>query len=157
MIEYRFCPECGQPLDGRDLGEEEGFHPWCPDCGKLYVQPCPLELAAVLINRKGEILLAEEYGQPPALPRSPVGYGEWLEDAVHRACEQLVGSPPIVCEYLNSFWDEDSETLVAGMKVQCMESDVPHEGSYAPSGYVWRPMSEGRQLPAMERALLKLC
>ena len=80
MIEFRYCPSCGEALTGKNL-EADGFHPWCEACDALYVQPCPPVLLALFVNRRNEVLLTAD-GRP-ILPRFPVRYGEWQIGRAH--------------------------------------------------------------------------
>lgn len=146
MIEFRYCPSCGALLTGKDLGLD-GFHPWCETCDNLYIQPCPTELLAAIVNRKGEVLLTADGQQ--ALPRFSVRYGEWLEDAFAQGCARLSLSPPLFCEYLSSFWDEASEVLLIGMKTLCPSEE-------APAGHVWLSGNADCNLSEMDQSFLSL-
>jgi len=111
MVEYRFCPQCGQDLAGKDL-VKEGFHPWCGSCDIVFFQPVPLRLIALIQEDGGSVLLQED----GHFPLFPVRYGEWLEDAFHRGFSAIFGGEPLFCEYVNSFWEERDGALLVAMK-----------------------------------------
>ena len=149
MVEYRFCPQCGQELEGRDL-RKEGFHPWCGSCNRVFFQPVPLRLIALIQREDGSVLLQEN----DHFPLFPVRYREWLEDAFHRGFSGLFRGDPLCCEYLNSFWEDGEGVLLIAMKSTFPSSDM---APLPPPLSRWCPLDQlPETLTEIERQLLSI-
>jgi len=90
--EIHFCPRCGTQVN---LEERFGqVRPVCPGCGWIFFAD-PKVAAAVLVERRGEILLVRRVNQPYrgdwSLPAGFIDAGEDPAEAAARECLEETG------------------------------------------------------------------
>ena len=66
--EYKFCPRCGGPLEGREIKAGEPERLVCSECGFVFYQG-PKLVAGALFEMDGGIVLVQRDIEP--------GYGKW--------------------------------------------------------------------------------
>jgi 8-oxo-dGTP diphosphatase len=81
---YRFCPRCAGPLALRERGGRE--RPSCAACG-FVVYSNPVVGVAIVVRRRGAVLLGLRAGSYRDQWCIPCGYVEWDED-VREAAER---------------------------------------------------------------------
>jgi ADP-ribose pyrophosphatase YjhB (NUDIX family) len=74
---YRFCPTCATPLN--DIARGGRLRPACPACGFTLFRN-PVVGVAVVVQRRGRVLLGRRSGSYRDLWCIPCGYVEWDED-----------------------------------------------------------------------------
>ncbi len=80
---FKFCPNCGKPIEPEDKKMIE-----CRSCGfTFYFSPASTN-ALILVNKKGEVLLTKRKFEPQKgywdLPGGFVGLGETVEQSLRR-------------------------------------------------------------------------
>ena len=68
-LPYRFCPECGGPVELRVVKEGEPERDRCTSCGKIHYED-PKVAACTIFELAGGIVLARRAIKP--------GYGKWV-------------------------------------------------------------------------------
>ncbi|WP_319380399.1 NUDIX domain-containing protein [Thiomicrorhabdus sp.] len=98
----QFCPSCGC----HGLSVEDGKHWRCQNCGFQYFHNVASAVAGILVCGN-EILLTRRKFDPGKgmldLPGGFVDYGESLEEAMARECEEEIGLTQLNWQYLFSF------------------------------------------------------
>lgn len=74
---YRFCPTCATPLAEKARGGRQ--RPACPACGFVLFRN-PVVGVAVVVQRRGRVLLGRRSGSYRDQWCIPCGYVEWDED-----------------------------------------------------------------------------
>ena len=82
--EYRFCPLCAAPIGSRERGGRP--RPVCAACGFVLFRN-PVVGVAVVVQRRGAVLLGRRAGTYAGEWCIPCGYVEWDED-VRAAAER---------------------------------------------------------------------
>ncbi|HZQ36965.1 MAG TPA: NUDIX domain-containing protein [Dehalococcoidia bacterium] len=82
--EYRFCPICAAPIGSRERGGRT--RPACAACGFVLFRN-PVVGVAVVVQRRGAVLLGRRAGTYAGQWCIPCGYVEWEED-VRAAAER---------------------------------------------------------------------
>ena len=87
---FRYCARCG--VDHLEIVDDHRL--FCPDCNFEYFHNVATAVGALIISRKGLLLLERE--KEPArgkfsLPGGFVDPGETLEEALLRECEEEIG------------------------------------------------------------------
>lgn len=101
---FTYCPRCKERL-----GEKENNLVICKNCDlHFYVSPAPTT-GAVLINKKGEILLVKRSVNPGKnlwdIPGGFVDLNENLEESLNRELKEELGIEPRELKYLASTVD----------------------------------------------------
>lgn len=58
-MDFKYCPDCGEKLVGRELGDE-GLVPWCERCHKPWFPMFASAIIALVYNEYGEVLLLRQ-------------------------------------------------------------------------------------------------
>jgi len=86
MQAVNFCPQCGAPLERRDVGDR--VRPVCPACGFIYYLN-PVVAAGALVEQAGRVLLIRRGVEPgKGLWGLPAGYVEADESAEEAAIRE---------------------------------------------------------------------
>ena len=88
-MRYTFCPDCGQRLTARPIGDE-GLVPWCESCQRPWFDAFSTCIIAAAMNAKGEVLLQRETRRPDreVLVAGYIKPGESAEDAARREIKE---------------------------------------------------------------------
>ena len=81
MSQYRFCPQCAQPLDTMELGGAVRTVCVAPRCGFVHWDN-PVPVVAAIVEHEGKVLLAHNVAWPPDWYALITGFLEKGEDPV---------------------------------------------------------------------------
>ncbi len=114
-MRYTFCPDCGQRLTARLLGDE-GLVPWCDACQRPWFDSFSTCIIAAVMNTKGEVLLQRETRRPDreVLVAGYIKPGESAEDATHREIKEETGLTATSLRYVASYPHMDGNQLMLG-------------------------------------------
>jgi len=76
-MEFRFCPQCGAPLEMRLLGDRK--RPYCPSCATTFYRNPTVGVAVVLVE-ENRLLLIQRLGSYRGMWCIPCGHVEWGEE-----------------------------------------------------------------------------
>ena len=62
-MHHTFCPDCGQRLTARPLGDE-GLVPWCENCDRPWFDTFSTCIIVAVMNDQGQVLLQREARRP---------------------------------------------------------------------------------------------
>lgn len=86
--EFRFCPHCAAPLDGRQEGGVR--RPWCRVCGYTqYLNPAP-GAAVILLRGRRVCLVQRRFPPKEGQWTLPTGFVEWDEDVRAAAVREML-------------------------------------------------------------------
>lgn len=127
---YKFCPQCGGPLDTKLLHPKEPHRLVCRDCGFVfYLDP---KLAAIaIVPLDGGVVLGRR-GIDPAYglwvaPGGFVDVGERVEEAVVREVREEVLLQVQVTRLLNVYSYPRRTTVIVGYEVEVL-GGIPGPG-----------------------------
>ena len=117
MLEARFCPACGTPMQLQRIGDR--MRPVCPACGFIYYVN-PIVAAGTLVEESGCVLLIQR-GVEPGLGQwgLPAGYaeaGESPEEAAVRETREEAGVE-VALDSLLEVLSFGSETTPSGVLI----------------------------------------
>ncbi|MBE5811147.1 MAG: NUDIX domain-containing protein [Clostridiales bacterium] len=114
-MRYTFCPDCGQRLTSRPLGDE-GLVPWCEGCQRPWFDSFSTCIIAAVMNAKGEVLLQRETRRPDreVLVAGYMKPGESAEDAARREIAEETGLSATSLRYVASYPHMDGNQLMLG-------------------------------------------
>lgn len=114
-MRHTFCPDCGQRLTARALGDE-GLVPWCDGCQRPWFDSFSTCIIAAVMNADGEVLLQRETRRPEreVLVAGYIKPGESAEEAARREITEETGMTATSLRYVKSFPHMDGEQLMLG-------------------------------------------
>ena len=114
-MRYTFCPDCGQRLNARPIGDE-GLVPWCDGCGRPWFDAFSTCIIAAVMNAKGNILLQRETRRPDreVLVAGYMKPGESAEDAACREIAEETGLTVTALRYVASYPHMEGNMLMLG-------------------------------------------
>ena len=114
-MHHTFCPDCGQRLTARPLGDE-GLVPWCEACTRPWFDVFSTCIIAAVMNEKGEVLLQRETRRPDreVLVAGYIKPGETAEDAARREIAEETGLTVTSLRYVASYPHMDGNMLMLG-------------------------------------------
>ena len=118
-MRYTFCPDCGQRLTTRPIGDE-GLVPWCEGCQRPWFDAFSTCIIAAAMNAKGEVLLQRETRRPDreVLVAGYIKPGESAEDAARREIAEETGLTALSLRYMGSWPHMDGNQLMLGYCAQ---------------------------------------
>ena len=123
-MRYTFCPDCGQRLTARPLGDE-GLVPGCEGCQRPWFDSFSTCIIAAVMNQKGEVLLQRERRRPDreVLAAGFIKPGESAEDTARREIVEETGLTVTSMRYVASYPHMNGDMLMLGFAAQA-EGDL---------------------------------
>ena len=114
-MRFIHCPDCGQALSARSLGDE-GLVPWCESCQRPWFDSFSTCIIAAVMNTKGEVLLQRETRRPDreVLVAGYIKPGESAEDAARREIREETGLTATTLRYMGSWPHMEGNMLMLG-------------------------------------------
>ena len=114
-MRFTHCPDCGQALSARSLGDE-GLVPWCESCQRPWFDSFSTCIIAAVMNSRGEVLLQREIRRPDreVLVAGYIKPGESAEDAARREIAEETGLTVTAMRYVASYPHMDGNMLMLG-------------------------------------------
>ena len=114
-MKYTFCPECGERLTARAIGDE-GLVPWCEGCSRPWFDSFSTCIITAVMNEKGEVLLQRETRRPEreVLVAGYIKPGESAEDAARREIAEETGLTATALRYVASYPHMNGDMLMLG-------------------------------------------
>lgn len=121
-MKYKFCPECGEMLIEKELGDE-GLIPYCNTCKKPYFEKVGQSVLVNVVNECNEVLLLKQNYVSRTNWVLVAGYikkGETAEETAIREVIEETGQRSDKLRYIKSYYYEKHELLMLGylMKVE---------------------------------------
>lgn len=125
-MRYSFCPDCGQALTSRPLGDE-GLVPWCESCNRPWFDSFSTCIIAAVMNVQGEVLLQRETRRPEreVLVAGYIKPGEAAEDTARREIKEETGLTVASLRYIRSWAHMDGNQLMLGFVAQAEGTACP--------------------------------
>jgi len=117
-VVFKFCPECGRKLIGKEIGDE-GEVPYCESCGRAFFSfsyPCVI---CLVTDGEGHFTLIKQsyVSKNYVFVAGYVQRGETLESAAAREVKEEIGLNAVKTEYLGSFYHKRDDNLMLGFAV----------------------------------------
>ena len=130
-MRYTFCPDCGQQLSARSIGDE-GLVPWCESCQRPWFDTFSTCIITAVMTADGEILLQRESRRPEreVLVAGYMKPGESAENAARREIAEETGLTVTSLRYVASYPHMNGDMLMLGFcaiaegEVQADSSEV---------------------------------
>ncbi len=125
-MRYSHCPDCGQPLTARPLGDE-GMVPWCEGCSRPWFDSFSTCIITAVMNSRGEVLLQRETRRPDreVLVAGYIKPGESAEEAARREITEETGLTAVSLRYVASWPHMDGNMLMLGFAAQAKGEASP--------------------------------
>ena len=133
-MRHTFCPDCGQHLTPRFLGDE-GLVPWCDDCQRPWFDSFSTCIIAAVMNADGEVLLQRETRRPEreVLVAGYIKPGESAEDAACREIAEETGLTVTSLRYVASYPHMNGDMLMLGFTATAEGDARPASGEVVSS------------------------
>lgn len=115
-MHFKFCPDCGRELSGRELGDE-GLVPWCDSCDKPWFDVFPSAIIALVYNERGEVLLLRQSYISTQFCNLVSGYITPGESAEECAVREIFEETGLVVNWLElklTSWFDRKEMMMIG-------------------------------------------
>ena len=118
-MKYTFCPNCGQELIPRSLGDE-GLVPWCDRCDHPWFDTFSSCIIVAVMNEKGQVLLQRENRRPDreVLVAGFIKPGDTAEDTVRREIAEETSLTAKSLRYITSYPHMNGDMLMLGYCAQ---------------------------------------
>ena len=128
-MRYTHCPNCGQRLSERPIGDE-GLVPWCEGCQRPWFDAFSTCIIAAVMNERGEVLLQRETRRPEreVLVAGYIKPGESAEDAARREIAEETVLTATALHYMGSWPHMEGNMLMLGFQAQA-EGDAKPDSS----------------------------
>ena len=133
-MRYLYCPQCGEKLSARVLGDE-GSVPFCRRCGRPWFDgfaTCVLVLAA----REGQAALLRQGGRYWGLVSGYVKPGERAEDAAVREVQEELGLTVHAPLLVGTYPFPERDLLMVGLIASTDEAGFRLSGEVAEARWV---------------------
>ena len=118
-MRYTHCPDCGQRLTARPIGDE-GLVPWCESCRRPWFDTFSTCIITAVLNADGQVLLQRE-SRRPEMEVLVAGYikpGESAEEATRREIAEETGLTATSLRYVGSWPHGGGDRLMLGFAAQ---------------------------------------
>lgn len=115
-MRFTYCPDCGEKLKGRILGDE-GEVPFCEKCRRPWFPVFPCAAIVLVVNREGKVALLKQNYMSAVYKNLVSGYmkpGESAEECAVREVEEEIGVHIHTLELKFTRWFQKSEVLMVG-------------------------------------------
>lgn len=116
MAKFKYCPDCGELLKERRLGDE-GMVPWCTRCSKPWFPVFPAAIIALVYDENGEVLLLRQGYISDRYSNLVSGYIKPGESAEETAVREILEETGQVVEELHpafTNWFARKEMMMIG-------------------------------------------
>ena len=143
-MKLTFCPDCGEKLIDREIGDE-GLVPFCEKCNRPWFpmfSTCVIVLVAT--KDENEVLLLRQNYISTRYFNLVSGYmkpGETAEETARREVQEEVGIELDSLELVKTYWFEKKDMLMIGFIGKTEKTDVKLSGEV--DGAKWFAPEEG--------------
>lgn len=124
-MHFQFCPDCGNKLTGKELGDE-GMVPFCQRCNKPFFDMFPNAIIALVTNELGEAALLKQNYISDKYYNLVSGYmqpGETAEETTEREIFEEIGLKISSLRYEGSHWFVKKGVLMLGFLTCAKKAD----------------------------------
>lgn len=123
-MRFRFCPECGNQLSSRVLGDE-GEVPWCEKCNRPWFDMFSTCVICLVVSESGKICLLRQYNiDHHVFVAGYIKDGECAEKTAMREVAEETGLSVISAGFLKSFFYEKRDQLMLGFLVRVKDGEL---------------------------------
>lgn len=139
-MHFKYCPDCGQKLTERELGDE-GMVPWCEKCDKPWFDMFPVATISLVYNDNNEVLLLRQNYISTQFHNLVSGYitpGESAEECAVREIMEETGQKVEKLELVMTNWFAKKDMMMVGFFAKVHKSplhlsvEVDSAGWYKP-------------------------
>lgn len=126
MRDFAYCPDCGTPLEKRNLGDETDV-PWCSRCERPWFALFPVASIALVYDDSNRVLLLEQPYISAKYRNLVSGYiksGESAENCIRREIFEETGLRADRVELMMTHWFEKKEMLMICFLVHTSDQDL---------------------------------
>lgn len=141
-MEFKYCPDCGNALTPRDLGDDKGV-PFCTACNKPWFPIFSTCVIALVHDDDGNVLLLRQDYISGRYANLVSGYmvpGETAEEAVRREVAEETGLTVTDLTAAGTYWFKKKGLLMLGYLAR-VDAATPVL-SVEVDGAAWHPAAE---------------
>lgn len=124
-MRFTFCPDCGQKLDSRPMGDD-GETPYCEKCKKPWFDMFSCAVLTLIVNEYGEAALLRQNYISEKYFNLISGYmqpGERAEEAAVREVREEIGIEPYDMQMIGTYWFSKKDMLMIGFIGSAQKAD----------------------------------
>lgn len=125
-MHFKYCPDCGQKLNERELGDE-GMVPWCEQCDKPWFDMFPVATISLVYNESNDVLLLRQNYISTQFHNLVSGYitpGESAEECAVREIMEETGQKVEELELVMTNWFAKKDMLMIGFFAKVHKSPL---------------------------------
>ena len=129
-MKYRFCPLCGQRLEGRMLGDE-GLVPYCESCTRPFFDSFTTCIIVAVADEYDKIAVLKHAGSKGTYRGLVAGYikpGETAEETARREVAEELGLSVGRLALVQTYWFEPGDQLMIGFIARTQHGEFSLSG-----------------------------
>ncbi len=129
-MKFKFCPECGERLITKPIGDE-GDVPFCERCGRPWFDMFSSAVIVLVVNEYGEVaLLQQDYmsTEHRVLVSGYVKPGESAEETARREVAEEIGIELTDSRLVGTYWFEKKGMMMIGFIAHADNAELTLSG-----------------------------
>lgn len=141
-MRFKFCPDCGELLTIKQLGDEGGV-PFCEKCGKPWFEMFSSAVIVLVVNEYGEAALLQQNYMSEKYRVLVSGYikpGETAEETARREVHEEIGIELTDNRLVGTYWFAKKDMMMIGFIARAKKAEFTLSGEV--DSAEWAPVEK---------------